>query len=226
MPTVFITGSNRGIGLELARQYAAEGWRVLATCRQPRDADALSALKGDIAIYPLDVTDDRAVHALSGRFRGEAIDILYNNAGIIGGRMTFGATETALWQHVFHVNCIAPLHIIEALAGQVAASDEKKIISISTGMSSFGRGPSGGYYDYRTAKAALNLAIVNAAADLRPRGVILALIDPGWVKTDMGGVGATITPQQSVSGIRAVAARLNLADSGRFFNYRGEPVLW
>jgi NAD(P)-dependent dehydrogenase (short-subunit alcohol dehydrogenase family) len=225
MPTVLVTGANRGIGLEFARQYAAEGWSVIACCRSPLKAEALAGLGGDIDILPLDVTDEAQIRNLATALKGRPIDLLINNAGLYGNQERFGTTDTANWQNLFQVNCIAPVHLIERLLSNLSAGKQAKAISISTGMASIGDGPAGGSYAYRTSKAALNMAMANAAADLRSK-LILAVLSPGWVQTDMGGTHAPVKVADSVAGMRRVIAGLTAAESGGFFNYDGRSLPW
>jgi NAD(P)-dependent dehydrogenase (short-subunit alcohol dehydrogenase family) len=226
MATVLITGANRGIGLELARQYAAEKWSVIATCRDPGEAKALRALGGDIRVEALEVADEAQIKALAKSLSGTAIDVLLNNAGMLTGYEAFGATDTASWLKTLHVNVIAPLHMAEAFVDHVARSQQKRIVSITSGMGSLGNNSSTGAYAYRTSKAGLNMAMVTAANELRSRGVVVAVISPGWVKTDMGGANASLTVSESASGIRKVIAGLRPEASGRFFNYTGEELPW
>jgi NAD(P)-dependent dehydrogenase (short-subunit alcohol dehydrogenase family) len=226
MPTVLITGANRGIGLELAKQYAADGWSVIATARDPKNADGLNALKGDIRIEALEVTDEKQIAALAKALKGTAIDVLLNNAGMLTGYESFGETDTESWLQTLHVNSIAPLKLTEALVEHVAASQQKKIASITSGMGSIGSHASTGAYAYRSSKAALNIVMVTAANELRSRGISVAVISPGWVKTDMGGPGATLEVKQSAAGIRKVIDKLNVGISGQFFNYSGENLPW
>ena len=225
MPTILITGTNRGIGLELVRQYAADGWHVIACCRNPDAATELKQVQGTIDIHALDVTDDADIKRLAGQLAGKPIDVLLNNAGITVKDDAFGSTNTEAWLRLFHVNCIAPLHLVEALLDNLSAGAQKKAISITSRMGSMGENPEGNYYAYRSSKAALNMAMVNAAADLRGR-LVLAMIHPGWVQTDMGGKQAPLQPRESVAGIRRVIAGLKPVDSGKFFNYDGSSIPW
>jgi NAD(P)-dependent dehydrogenase (short-subunit alcohol dehydrogenase family) len=226
MPTVLITGANRGIGLELAKQYAGDGWSVIATARDAKNADGLKALKGDIRIEALEVTDEKQIAALAKALKGTAIDVLLNNAGMLTGYESFGETEARSWLQTLHVNSIAPLKLTEALVEHVAASRQKKIAAITSGMGSIGSHASTGAYAYRSSKAALNMVMVTAANELRSRGISIAVISPGWVKTDMGGAGAPLDVKQSAAGIRKVIDKLNVGISGQFFNYSGENLPW
>ncbi len=230
MPTVLITGANRGIGLALARGYAAEGWRLHACCRNPDKAKDLKALKegsGDrVAIHRLDVTEGLKVANLARELAEEAIDVLINNAGISGPRGGFGETDYDRWQPVLAVNTFAPLRMAERFVEQVARGERKLIVNISSKMGSIGANVSGDSIIYRASKAALNQGSKCLSVALAPRGITVILFHPGWVSTDMGGAEAPVTPADSAAGIRAVIARATPADNGRFFNYDGAELPW
>ncbi|MFQ5954866.1 MAG: SDR family oxidoreductase [Kiloniellales bacterium] len=226
MTSVLITGANRGLGLEFARQYAADGWRVFATCRDPEATAALAAVAGDVQLYRMDVTFGREVADTARQLAGEPIDLLLNNAGIIGPRsMGFGQIDYEAWAEVMAVNTLAPIRVAEAFADHVAASDWKRMAFITSSMGSIAGG-GGGYTPYRSSKAALNAAVVSLTGDLAARGITAVVIHPGWVKTDMGGPGAALTPARSVAAMRRVFQRLTAADAGRFFNHDGATVPW
>ena len=236
MPTVLVTGASRGIGLEFVRQYCADGWSVLACCRQPERADGLRALEpapGQLQIHALDVSDFAAIDALALRLRGTPIDVLINNAGLYGPKpgaehdpqQVFGQVNYAHWQRLFVVNTQAPLKMAEAFIEHVAASGQRKIVALSSGLASIGDA-SGGYYAYRTTKAALNMAMVALANDLRARRVRVGLLCPGWVRTDMGGPNATLTAAESVRGLRARIAELDDGRSGQFVSHAGKRKPW
>ncbi len=230
MPTVLITGANRGIGLALARGYAAEGWRVYACCRHPDKAKDLKALKeasGErVAIHRLDVTDGLKVANLARELAEEAIDLLINNAGISGPKNGFGETDYDRWQPVLAVNTFAPLRMAERFVEQVARSEGKLIVNISSKMGSIGANAGSNSIVYRASKAALNQVSKCLAMALAPRGITVILFHPGWVSSDMGGSKAPVTPEDSAAGIRAVIAGVTAADNGRFFNYDGEELPW
>jgi len=226
MPTALVTGSNRGIGLEFVRQYAADGWRVLAACRNPRAAKELAAISGDVKLHKLDVADDSQVRALAKSLAGEPIDLLLNNAGVGGPDTEFGKTPADAWLEVFRVNTIAPLHVAEQFIGNLEAGRRRLIVNITSRMGSIADNGSGGSYIYRTSKAALNMVAKSMAQDLKGRRMIVVVFHPGWVKTDMGGRSAPVTPQASVAGMRAKIDALTPADSGKFFNYDGGPLPW
>lgn len=232
--STLITGTSRGLGLELARQYAHDGWRVHATCRRPEESAALRELAGDsgpgeVRVHRLDVGRADSVGELASELAGEAIDLLINNAGIYGprgaGEQSFGSLDYAGWAEVLDTNVLGPMRVAEAFADAVAASETKQLVTITSGMGSIERNP-GGDYLYRTSKAAINCAMRGLAGDLRRRGVIVVLLHPGWVRTDMGGSGAALSPEESAAGLRRVIAGLGPQSSGRFFDWRGEPIPW
>lgn len=227
MTSVLITGANRGLGLEFARQYAGEGWRVLATCRAPERAEALRRVAGEVSIHRLDVGNFDHIAALSRALAGEPVDLLVNNAGLYGGRpQRLEDLDYDTWAQVLRINCLAPIRMAHAFLEQVALSRRKTIVAISSSMGSIARNTSGGAYVYRSSKAALNAAMKSLAIDLAPRGITVACLHPGWVRTDMGGPDALIEAQQSVAGMRAVIARLGPAESGKFFRYDGSTIPW
>jgi NAD(P)-dependent dehydrogenase (short-subunit alcohol dehydrogenase family) len=226
MSTVLITGANRGVGLEFARQYADAGWRVIATCRDPELARALKALEGDVRRHALDVANDDQIAALARNLADLPIDLLINNAGIGGPHDTFGDSDAAAWLKVLRVNAIAPLHMAERFLANLERGQRKLIVNITSRMGSLADNAGGGSYMYRTSKAALNMVTRTMANDLRPRGITVIAVSPGWVKTDMGGVNALITAGESVGEMRAKIDTLTLADSGHFFNYDGRALPW
>ena len=227
MPTVLITGANRGLGLEFVRQYASDSWRILATCRNPELVDELMQITGDIMILPLDVTSFSAIDATSQILREEKIDILINNAGIYDPeKKGLGKTNFDDWAKMLRVNALAPLKIIESFMPQVISSDKKIIVSISSLLGSISANDSGGQYAYRSSKAALNAINKSLSVDLVGTGAISIVISPGWVRTDMGGPEATVGPVESVAGIRTVIKSLKPRDSGTFFNFDGSNINW
>ena len=226
MPTVLITGANRGIGLEFAHQYAAAGYRVHAACRAPGSADALASLGERVTLHALDVTDHAGIEALAAGLENEAIDILINNAGIYGEGQEFGEIDYAAWLEVMRVNTLAPLKMAECFLPHLEAGKMKMIASLTSRMGSIAENDAGGVYIYRASKAALNAAARSLALDLAPRGITVIVFHPGWVKTDMGGPRALIDAETSVAGMRAVIEGAGPKDSGRFFNYDGAEVPW
>lgn len=227
MAIVFITGANRGIGLELARQYGAEGWTVIATCRNPFAPGDLATISGDIQVHGLDVNLHEQVDRLGQDLAGTPFDVLINNAGIFGPRnMSASDMDYAKWEQVLRTNTLAPLKVSTTFAANVAASDQRKLITISSMMGSLTQNSGGGDYIYRSSKAAVNQVMRSFAGSQEGRNLIVANYHPGWVQTDMGGSGAAISPEKSVSGLRKAIAGLTQSDSGKFFNYDGKPYPW
>lgn len=238
MPTVLITGSNRGLGLEFVRQYAEAGWHVHATCRDPAGADALQKLAGGaggiVAIHALDIEDFASIDRLARELSGATIDVLLNNAGIMeprGGR-PIGKLDYPFWERELRVNTFAPAKMAQSFVEQVARSERRCIVTISTALASIDiNAPgkplaAGDLTMYRTSKAAANMLMRNLAADLRERGIIAVAMGPGHVRTAMGGPNAPLSPQQSIQGLRAVIDSLELSHSGRFFLHNGQELPW
>jgi NAD(P)-dependent dehydrogenase (short-subunit alcohol dehydrogenase family) len=219
MPTVQITGANRGIGLAFARQYQADGWDVISTAREP--SDGLDAL--GVRIESLDLSDAEAVAGFGARVDGP-LDLFLANAGTNRPMDTDGAENAREWETMMMVNAIAPYQLGRALLPQVAEAGGK-MVAISSGMGSIEE-TSAGWIPYRTSKAALNMAWRCLALEARPSGVAAVLFSPGWVKTRMGGSGAQITAEQSASDMRALIERLTIEDSGRFLRRNGSDIPW
>lgn len=233
-PTVFITGANRGIGLALTSAYLDRGWNVIATCRQPDAASALQAMAGEndrLSIEQLDVLDYAMVDSLAAKLRGRPIDILVNNAGIRGprDRQSFGALDYSSFEPVMATNTLAPLKVAEAFIDHVAASEQKKIITISSSLGSISR-TFGGSYFYRASKAAVNMMMANLAADVKERGVVVGIVTPGYVDTDFTrGAGdqiPKISPEQSAAGMLPVIDEFSLETTGSLMRHTGEPLAW
>jgi len=227
MPTVLITGANRGLGLEFVRQYADNNWKVIATCRDPESAKDLYDIQGDKEILPLDVTDFEAIEQTSELLRSEKIDVLLNNAGVYDAdKNGLGKTNFDDWTKMLRINTIAPLKIVESFISQVVSSKRKVIVSISSLLGSLSANDTGGQYAYRSSKSALNSVNKSLSIDLARKGIISIVISPGWARTDMGGPNAAVDPIDSVSGIRRVINNLKPEDSGKFFNYDGSNIDW
>jgi NAD(P)-dependent dehydrogenase (short-subunit alcohol dehydrogenase family) len=223
--TVLITGANRGIGYELTRQYADEGWRVLACCRVPERADALQRLQ--VEIHQLDVAEPTSIAALKTALGGASIDLIINNAGVHGGdRQGFGDIDYAAWERTLITNTFGPYRIIEAFIDNVATSTGKTIANVSSRMGSITCYEGGGEYIYRSSKTALNMVVHNLAIDLKARGLTLMAIHPGWVSTDMGGSDAPIDPSDSAQSIRRSIEQCDRDQSGSFVNYDGASLPW
>ena len=222
--TVLITGANRGIGLEYARQFSARGYTVIGTARDLADAKELSAVAR--RVEQLDVTDAASVAALARRLDGVAIDILVNNAGVFDRRdSTVDKVDFAVMENTFAVNTLGPLRVVQALLPNLRQGKRKTIVNMSSQLGSIGNS-SGGWYAYRASKAALNQVNKSLAVELGPNGFICVVLHPGWVRTDMGGSGATYSPEESVSGLIAVIEKLQPADNGRFYDFKGNAIPW
>lgn len=229
MPSILITGANRGLGLEFTRQYLQQGWSVIACCRQPEQANELKLLANNkLHIYQLDVTNFEQIDALAHEFTGQPIEIVLSNAGIYGDTQddSFGQLNYQNWQATLHINTMAPVKLAEALLPNLQLAKQAKLIAITSQMASISDNKSGGNILYRSSKAALNAAMKSLAIDLKSANIAVGILHPGWVKTDMGGENALIYPEQSIAGMRQVIEQLNLNNSGTFYNYRGEILPW
>lgn len=225
---VLITGANRGIGLEFTKQYAQDGWNVLACCRDIQHASDLQRLAkahANIRVLCMDVADFTQIDALAIQLKNEKIDVLINNAGIYPDSSLSGA-NTEDWLEAFKVNSIAPLKMATAFTAHVANSELKKIATLSSKMGSMSDNTSGGSYIYRSSKAAVNMVMKSLSIDLQPFGIAVVTLHPGWVLTDMGGSNALIDTQTSVLGLRKVIANLNLGNTGRFIAYDAKEIAW
>lgn len=230
MPTTLITGVNRGIGLELLRQYAADNWQVIGTCRDltnATEAIALAEASEHVALHELDVTDDAAVTALAEKLSGTTIDVLILNAGVMGqDSVKLGELQSEDFRNVLNVNVVAQAMCLQAFARHVSASERRIIVGMGSFLGSMGLNADGGLYSYRAAKAGMHAIMVSASQDLRKHGVTAIVMHPGWVQTDMGGQDATISCETSVTGMRTVIDGLTPKDSGRFLSYAGEEMAW
>lgn len=237
-PTVLITGSNRGIGFELARQYAERGWGVIATCRTPDRATALQALAADrpgVVIEALDVTDFAQIDGLAEKYGGVPIDVLINNAGILGGndRQKFGTFDYAAFDEVMAVNTRGPIKMVEAFIDHVALSDRKKIMNISSAVGSITMTFSGQNF-YRASKAALNMSMRTISKTLKRsdepghKEVIIGLINPGVVDTDFAKNVPIpmIQADESAAAVISVIDSYTLKQTGSFMSYNGKPLPW
>ncbi|MBN3562521.1 SDR family oxidoreductase [Aliamphritea spongicola] len=228
--TILITGTNRGIGLELTRQFAASNWRVLACCRQPQhasDLQALAAQYSNIELFELDVTDYAQVAALSDQLKDTPIDILLSNAGSYGPKgYGFGDVNPQAWRNVLETNTIAPLMLAQAFVSQVAASRQKLIAVISSKVGSIADNQGGGGYIYRSSKTAVNQVVKSLSVDLAPMNISVVSLHPGWVQTEMGGPNALISTTESVNGLQQILLQAGPDQSGQFLEYNGNTIPW
>lgn len=225
---ILITGANRGLGLEFAKQYAQDGWQVIACCRAPQHATALQALAkahSNIQVFALDVADFAQIDALAQQLKDSKIDVLINNAGIYPDSST-DLVNTDDWLDAFTVNSISPYKIANAFKPHIAKSNLKKMATLTSKMGSIDDNSSGGSYIYRSSKAAANMVMKSLSIDLQPLGISVVTLHPGWVQTDMGGDNALINAKTSVTGMRRVIDHLNLATTGRFIAYDGQLIPW
>ncbi len=236
-PTILLTGSNRGIGLALATEYAKQGWNVIATCRTPGKATELKALAAanpKVVIEQLDVTDVREIRKLAAKYRGVPIDVLFNNAAWLGtpvASQQLGNLDQQLFDEVMNTNVYGPLKLSEALVPNVEASTQKKIIGMASGLGSLTlMGRMSRFYYYQMSKAAMNMGMRALRNDLSGRGIIVALLAPGMVETDMledsGYSGKALTPAESAAGLYKLVAELTPADKGVPVNVDGKPIPW
>lgn len=234
MSTVLVTGANRGLGLEFTKQYAEDGWTVIAATRDPKKAEELNALasgRKNIEVVALDVSSDASVAEFKKSIGDRPIDILINNAGVYpNSRNEFGDIDYSAWLDALNTNTLGPIRLTEALADNVAASEKKLAVAITSSMGSIStylKEPNGpGAIQYRTSKTAVNMAVAIAARALKSKGVTMISQCPGWVQTDMGGRGATLKPEQSISAMRKIFDRVTLNESGQFFGQHGRNVPW
>lgn len=231
MATILITGANRGLGLEFCKQYARDGWNVIACCREPSNATALMKLTKEyasISVLPLDVANLENIDELAKQLDGTAIDVLLNNAGVYGdtsGR-GLGHLDYAEWQKTMTINLFAPVKMTEAFLPHLQRGTQKKVVAMSSLMGSMADNSSGGSILYRSSKAALNAAMKSVAIDNRQKEIAVLILHPGWVKTDMGGSNAPMEIPESVQKMRDTIANFTLKQSGEFLRYDGTPLPW
>ncbi len=228
MPTMLVTGANRGIGFEFVRQYAAEGWTVHAGVRNPAANSALRALGLErLSIHQLDVDNHDQIKALAAGLEGQPIDLLINNAGLwAGDDEKYGRFSDDQWMTQFKTHVFGTMAMCEAFVDNVGASDKKLMVNISSGNGSLGLAVGIGDYPYDTTKAALNMVGWGLAVRLKDRGITVTSMTPGNVATDMSGPGADLTPEESIAGMRRVIKGLDMSHSGAFMRYNGDIAPW
>lgn len=223
MATIVITGCDTGLGVEFARQYAAEGHKVYATCLAPEAAPETHAIAGDVDVSKLDMTDHAAIEAFAARLAGRPVDILLNNAGIGRPHPPFGQTDYRNWRRILETNLIGPMKLAETLVENVAASELKIMAFVSSRMGSIALNQSGGSYAYRSSKAGLNMVVKGLAVDLAPRHISVIALHPGWAATEPGG---RVPVEESVAGMRGVLHRAGRHHTGIFQTYHDQPLPW
>lgn len=230
--TILITGANRGIGLAMAQHAAARGWSVIGTTRDPDSASKLNAITGPagkVRVEQLDTTCDDSAKALAKTLKDLPIDIVINNAGIFLHECdTIEHFDQGAFVKCFMTNTVGPMLVTRALLPNLKASKRKVLVQISSNLGSINDASMGqmGFLGYRTSKAALNMANVTIANELRPVGISCVAIHPGWVQTDMGGADGQLKPDESAAAILDTIEKLTLKDSGRFVDYNGKPLVW
>lgn len=227
METVLITGASRGIGLELTNKFLELNYKVIATYRNKpsTELEKLQSYK-NLSLIELEVTDEISINKLKGYLQGIKVDILINNAGIIGpeNQSVDGITQQD-WLNTFAINSIAPLMISRAVLNNMESAINPRIITISSQMGAINR-DNVGMYAYRSSKAAVNKVMKVLALELKEKSIAVCLIHPGWVKTDMGGENADISATQSASGIVNIAQGLTMENTGKFFTWEGSEHVW
>ena len=222
---VLVTGSNRGIGLELVRQYARDGYDVVATCRAPERADELHEISGAVTVHRLDVASESDLDALDATLAGIPLDILVCNAAIFGGtRSRLADVDWSAWREALEINLLGSMRVAIRLWRNVAASTERKIVFVSSRAGLPREATPNRSYIYASSKAAMNAAARCLALDLAPEGVITVLVNPGHVQTGIGGAKAPMTPAESVEKVRIVIQDLTAADTGKFLHFDGSEL--
>lgn len=228
MTTLLVTGANRGLGLEFVQQYAADGVDVIACCRAPAKAEALNALvktARNLRIAALDVADPSSAASLKADLGAQPIDIVINNAGI-GGPSDTRSIDAEAWLNILRVNALGPMLVSAALRENLIRGTDKKIVTITSGLGLNGGNTSGGWAPYRASKAAVNSFMRTLAVEWARDGIAVAILSPGWVRTDMGGATAQLSPQESVAALRERIAELSLKTTGRFLGHTGKEIAW
>jgi len=222
---VLITGANRGLGFEFARQYSAAGWKVIGTARKPATATDLKDL--GVRVLQLDVADAQSVAAMAAALADEPIDLLINNAGMANrDGMDFETMDFNAVERVLAVNTIGPMRVTRALLPNLRAGKGKQIVHVTSGLGSIEENTGGGYYGYRESKAALNMFNRSLAWNYKDEGFTSVVMSPGWVRTDMGGPEANLSPEESITGMKKVIDGLTIEDTGSFQSWDGTNRAW
>jgi len=233
MKTVLITGANRGIGLEFARQYASAGARLISCCRSPENATDLKKLQSEypdtVTLQELDVSNFEAIDALAKEFERQSLDLLINNAGVYFDKQDapgFDGLDYDKWLLSFRVNTLAPVKMTQAFFEHLKNGTQKTVAMLSSKMGSVSENQRGTSVQYRSSKAALNAATRTLSIDLAPEGLKFIVLHPGWVQTDMGGGAAPLLAPESVKGMISVIEGLSTENSGSFVSYDGQNISW
>ena len=228
MNTILVTGTNKGVGLEITRLLSNRGDRVIACCRRPLEATALNKLEGNIDIQEVSVGEDESVSQLAIRLKGVAIDTIINNAGTMGPE---AKRQSALdmdfngWADAFNINSMGPVRIMQALLPNLKMTESPKVMTVTSQMGALSLDMTSAHA-YCSSKAALNKFMRLASIDLKPDGIAVGLVHPGWVRTDMGGPRAHLSPEESAAGCIEVTDTLSLDNTGGFWKWNGETHDW
>ena len=230
MTNVVITGANRGLGLGFVKNYLGKNVDVVSTTRDLKSSKELLTLKekfpNNLEIFELDLLKESAGETLANFLGERPIDILINNAGVGSTNQYFEAVSPKPWLEVLKVNLIAPLMITQSIINNVKKGSDKKIYFLSSQLGSIGDNASGGMYIYRSSKTGLNQVVKSLSVDLKPQGITVVSLHPGWVKTDMGGPNAPVSIDESIEGMTQVIHTTDIKDTGRFLNYDGKELPW
>ena len=228
MNTILVTGTNKGVGLEITRLLSNRGDRVIACCRRPLEATALSKLEGNIDIQEVSVGEDESVSQLASRLNGVAIDTIINNAGTMGPeakRQSVLDMDFSGWADAFNINSMGPVRIMQALLPNLKMTESPKVMTVTSQMGALSLDMTSAHA-YCSSKAALNKFMRLASIDLKPDGIAVGLVHPGWVRTDMGGPRAHLSPEESAAGCVEVTDTLTLDNTGGFWKWNGETHDW
>ncbi len=230
MATILVTGANRGLGIEFVEQYLNEGNEVIATYRNENSSMDLIEMgneRSNLKLLQLDVSSNKSLNSFAENLGDSPIDIFINNAGVYGPRnSSFGNVDEENWIPAIKINAIAPILLTQLIIKNIRSGADKKLIYITSKMGSIDDNKGGGAYVYRSSKTALNAVVKSLSVDLENEGMTVALIHPGWVKTDMGGPNALIDKDTSVRGMTEVISNLDISSTGNFYNYDGSIIPW
>ena len=230
MATILVTGANRGLGIEFVEQYLNEGNDVIATYRNENSSMDLIEMgneRSNLKLLQLDVSSNKSLNSFAENLGDSPIDIFINNAGVYGPRnSSFGNVDEENWIPAIKINAIAPILLTQLIIKNIRSGADKKLIFVTSKMGSIDDNKGGGAYVYRSSKTALNAVVKSLSVDLENEGIVVALIHPGWVKTDMGGPNALIDKDTSVRGMTEVISNLDISSTGNFYNYDGSIIPW
>ncbi len=232
MPSILVTGASRGMGLEWTRQCGQRGWRVYATCRDPFEAGELRRLDEQldtVSLHKLDVTDPAQVATLARTLPNAGIDVLLHNAGIWSDwdpTLRIGKLKFEAWDETWQVNVLGVARVTDALLEQVARSEMRLVVGITSEMGCVSSITSPGSYAYRASKAALNAMLRGMSHELKRRNIGVLMLHPGWVRTKIGGDSAALSPAEAVTGMLERIEGFTMEQTGKLLDYRGRELKW